>query len=224
MLIVLEGVDGSGKATHTELLYQHLLAAGRSVQRINCPNYESRSSSLVKMYLAGEFGFNPKEVNVYAASSFYAVDRFASYQKEWKEYLAQGDIILADRYVTSNMIHQACKLDGPERDRYLDWLTDYEYHLLGLPEPDLVVFLNMPPSVGQTLIQSRKNKITGGDEKDIHEKDSTHLHSAYEAALYSAQKYGWKVVDLAPNGAAESIEENSAKVCAVVDAYLNQTD
>jgi len=206
MLIVIEGVDGSGKQTHTELLFNKL-SLNKNVLKIQFPDYNSSSSALVKMYLAGEFGTKPEDVNPYVASSFYAVDRAASYLKNWKSSLEKGTIILADRYTTSNAIHQASKLKGEEQESFLNWLFDYEYNLLKLPKPNLVLFLDMPPEYGLNLIKSRENKFTGEQAKDIHEKDEAYLNTSYLTALKVANKYGWQIVKCVKNGKIRSIEE-----------------
>ena len=144
-LYVIEGVDGSGKATQTELLYQALLAQGKNVRKVSFPDYDSPSSSLIKMYLNGEFGTDPQEVNAFATSVFFAVDRFASFRKDRKAFYDQGGIIIADRYVTSNLVHQAGKInDQEEKERYIHWLNELEYGIFGLPKPDCVIFLDMP--------------------------------------------------------------------------------
>lgn len=207
MLIVIEGVDGSGKQTHTDKIYSRLTQNGKSVKKIHFPDYDSDTSALVKMYLNGQFGQNPDDVSPYVASSFYAVDRIASYLMSWKKEYETGDIILADRYTTSNAVHQAGKLGKDERDSYLDWLFDFEYNVLGLPNPDLVVFLDMPPQYGLELIRNRDNKITGENEKDIHEKDVSHLSKSYQNALCVAQKYGWSIVKCVSDGKIRSIDE-----------------
>ena len=159
-LIVLEGLDGSGKATQAKLLEAHLKEQGFSVREITFPNYESDSSALVKMYLAGQFGQHPDDVNAYAASSFYAVDRYASYKTSWGSYYEQGGVIIADRYTTSNAVHQCSKLPPEEWEQFLHWLFDYEFHLLGLPAPDCVIYLQVDPAVSQKLMTQRYH----GDE------------------------------------------------------------
>ena len=215
MLIVIEGVDGSGKQTHTELLLKKL-SSNKDVLKIQFPDYNSNSSALVKMYLAGEFGTKPDDVNPYVASSFYAVDRAASYLKNWKTVLEQGTIILADRYTTSNAIHQASKLCGAEQESFLSWLFDYEYNLLKLPKPNLVVFLDMPPEYGLELTKSRENKFTGEQAKDIHEKDEAYLRNSYMTALKVANKYGWNIIKCVNNGKIRSIEEINNEVYNLV--------
>ena len=140
-LIVIEGLDGSGKATQAKLLAQTLAENGERVKKITFPDYESDSSALVRMYLHGEFGSKPGDVNAYAASAFYAVDRYASFKKDWGEVYQSGGLIIADRYATSNGIHQCSKLDESDWDEYLKWLDDFEYKKLGIPAPDTVIYL-----------------------------------------------------------------------------------
>lgn len=159
-LIVLEGLDGSGKATQAKLLAEHLAAQGVPVQKITFPDYASDSSALVKMYLAGQFGQHPDDVNAYAASSFYAVDRYASYKTSWGSFYEQGGVIIADRYTTSNAVHQCSKLPQKQWEEYLHWLFDYEFRLLGLPAPDRVIYLQVDPAVSQRLMTQRYH----GDE------------------------------------------------------------
>ncbi len=190
-LIVIEGLDASGKETQTARLFHTMAEAGIAVKKVSFPNYESDSSALIRMYLSGEFGNNPVDVNAYAASSFYAVDRYASYKMEWESFYQQGGIVLADRYTTSNMIHQGCKIaDAKERETYLSWLIEYEYFRLGLPQPDLVLFLDMPPAVGMKLMAGRHNKI-GGVSKDIHERSRGYLEETYQMALEVAKQQRW---------------------------------
>ncbi len=205
-LIVIEGVDCSGKETQTELLYQRLLREGKTVTRVSFPDYESESSALVKMYLNGDFGTSAYDVNPYAASVFFAADRFASYRTKWKDKL-EG-IVIADRYVTSNMVHQASKIDDiDEKVRYIEWLCDLEYNKLELPRPDKVIFLDMPPEIAARLNEERKNKIDGKDVKDIHERDGEYLHKSYDNACFAAKNQGWSVIKCADGERLKSIEE-----------------
>lgn len=207
-LIVIEGLDSSGKQTQTELLCKVLNEKGLSVKKISFPCYDSDSSALVKMYLAGKFGENAEDVNPFAASSFYAVDRYASFKTDWGKFYNDGGIVIADRYTTSNMIHQAGKIsDLKERDAYLDWLYRYEFLYLGLPEPDKVIFLEMPPCVSERLMKERTNKFTGEKEKDIHEKDKSHLENSYNSAIYVAEKFGWTKVSCIKNDELRTIED-----------------
>ena len=200
-LIVIEAGDGSGKATQTKLLFDHLKAEGLPVRQISFPDYESPSSSLVKMYLKGDFGKHADDVDAYAASTFYAVDRYASFKMKWKQFYDAGEIILADRYVTSNMVHQAVKIaDDIKRNEFLDWLDDFEYVKLKLPRPDLVIFLDMPPAISEKLIKERKRE-------DIHEKDFDYLHRCYDSYKELANKFNWVVINCSDGKEPRTIEE-----------------
>ena len=172
-LIIFEGLDGSGKGTQTKLTAQRLKEQGRDLRQITFPDYDSESSALVKMYLSGAFGDKPDDVNAYAASSFYAVDRFASYKTDWGEFYREGGLVLSDRYTTSNAVHQCSKLPPMHWDGFLNWLFDFEYKKFGIPAPDAVIYLAVDPEVSQRLITERYH----GDEskKDIQEKDTEYL-------------------------------------------------
>ena len=209
-LIVIEGLDGSGKATQAKRLAAALQQHGKRVREISFPNYDSDSSALVKMYLSGAFGTQPGDVNAYAASSFYAVDRYAGMKQDWGAFYDSGGILIADRYTTSNAVHQCCKLPGAQWDAYLDWLFDYEYRLLGLPTPDLVVYLRLGIETSQRLMSERYH----GDEKkkDIHESNLSYLEQAHLAADYCASKYNWKTVECAERGSLRCIDEIGADV------------
>ncbi|MEE1043274.1 MAG: thymidylate kinase [Clostridia bacterium] len=215
MLVVIEGVDGSGKQTQSQMLYDRLCKKF-DVRRLTFPCYESDTSALVKMYLGGEFGTKPEDVNAYASSTFYAADRVGSFLKDWGKDYNSGKFILCDRYTTSNAVHQAGKLDGAEKDVFLDWLFDYEYNLLGLPKPDYVFFLDVPPKVSRKLMENRNNKITGEQEKDIHEKNSEYLEKSYNNALYVAKKCGWNVIECVKDGKLRSIEDINDEIYNLV--------
>lgn len=207
-LFAIEGVDGSGKETQTRLLYERLVKEGKNPVKISFPDYESASSYAVKLYLDGKFGNNANDVSAKTASTFFALDRYISYKTKWESDYKDGRIIIADRYVTSNMIHQASKIDDiNEKDSFLEWLCDFEYNTYKLPIPDKVIFLDVPPSVGADLTKDRKNKATGSEQKDIHEKDSTHIQKSYDNAKYVAKKYGWEIIECAPDGKMRSIED-----------------
>ncbi|MGN1468335.1 MAG: dTMP kinase [Ruminococcus sp.] len=203
-LIVVEGLDGSGKATQTQKLYEYLIGLNQQVLKITFPDYDSPASSLVKMYLNGELGDKPSDVNAYAASSFYAVDRVASYLKSWKKDYESGKTILCDRYATSNIIYQMSKMPQNQWDSFMDWQYDFEYDKLGLPAPDRVIYLDVEPEVSQKLMLKRYN----GDEskKDLHEKNVDFLLSCRKSALYAADKLNWKVISCCENGEMKTIE------------------
>ena len=213
-LIVIEGLDGSGKATNAALLEGYLKEKGKTVKKITFPVYESDSSAPVRMYLSGQFGKKPGDVNAYAASALYAVDRFASYRTDWKADLDAGAWVIADRYTTSNAVHQASKLEGHERDGYLEWLYDFEFDKIGLPRPDAVIYLDVPPAVSQKLIEGRY----AGDnsKKDIHEQDVEYLEHCRSAAIYAADKLGWHKIPLTTNGVMDSREQNLQKIVDVL--------
>lgn len=191
-LIIVEGLDGSGKSTQVALLEKYFTDENVSYKKIKLPDYDSPSSTLVNMYLAGEFGKDANDVNAYAAGAFYAVDRFASYKLNWKKEYENDVLILADRYATSNSIYQMEKIDESEWDEYLDWSADFEYNKIGIPKPDLVIYLDMPVEISQKLMTSRYN----GDEgkKDVHEANVEFLNKCRKTALYAADKQGWKVI------------------------------
>lgn len=194
-LIIIEGGDGSGKATQTRLLVEGLRKNGKSVKAVSFPDYDSESSALVKMYLRGDFGKNADAVNPYAASAFYAVDRFASYQMHWKQFLQEGCIVIADRYTTSNMLYQMIKIETQvEKETYLNWLEDFEFNKMGLPRPDCVILLDVPLEVTEQLMAQRVGK-TGGQTGDIHERDESFLRRCHEAYDMLANKYNWYRID-----------------------------
>lgn len=214
-LIVIDGLDGSGKTTQSELLVKRMEKSNsRGAQLISFPDYDSPSAALVKMYLAGEFGGSPGDVNAYAASSFYAVDRYASYRQHWEKDYLSGMDILANRYATSNMIHQMGKLPKSEWDSFREWVKEFEYGKLGLPEPHLVLFLDMDPSLSARLLSARYH----GDEskKDIHEADTAYLRHCRESALYAAEREGWTVIRCDEGGKVLSVEEVALRCAKAV--------
>lgn len=216
-LIIIEGVDSSGKATHAEKLYARLKNEGHNILKIEFPNYSSQSSALAKMYLNGEFGSNPEDVNAYAASSFFAIDRYASFKTLWMDFYHSGGIVISDRYTMSNMIHQASKIkDLSEKSKFLDWLCDFEFDKLGLPVPDVVLFLDMPPKYAQFLMKERRNKITGDTEKDIHEKDEYHLNDSYNNACLIAETYKWNRIYCVKENVISSIDDIHDEIYSVV--------
>ena len=212
-LIVIEGLDGSGKATQARRLTKALVDREIPVREVSFPDYDSDSSALVRMYLSGQFGTDPQDVNAYAASSFFAVDRFASYRKDWSRDYAKG-VVIADRYTTSNAVHQCSKLPPEQWEEFLHWLFDYEFHLLGLPAPDSVIYLQVDPAVSQRLMTARYH----GDEskKDVHEKDTEYLARSRRAAEYCAEHLGWTTVHCTHSDAMRSIEDIQAEVQGIV--------
>ena len=221
-LFVIDGTDGSGKQTQFEKLQKRLTQDKINYRTVSFPNYDSSSSSLVKMYLSGEFGDDPKQISPYIASTFYAVDRYATYKKELEEYYKDGGIILADRYTTANMVHQAGKIDDEnEREKFINWLFDLEFNLYGIPEPSKVFFLNMPPEKSEELIKNRENKFSHTQEKDIHEKNHKHLVESYQAACSVAEKYQWCEIKCIENGRLKTIEEIHEEIYEEVKKDLN---
>lgn len=216
-LIVFEGTDGSGKATQTGLLCDRLAAEGTAVRRLTFPRYEEDSSMLVRMYLNGAFGSRPGDVNAYAASAFYAVDRYASYKQDWGGYYEQGGVLVTDRYTTSNAVHQAGKLPEGERRAYLDWLFHFEYTLLGLPAPDLVLYLDLPAELSAALIRSRAAQ---SGRTDIHEADGAYLRQCRENAREVIRYAGWRRVDCQREGVLRTAEDIHREVYGLVRPLL----
>ena len=220
-LFVIDGTDGSGKQTQFQKLQESLTKDGIDYKVVSFPNYDSPSSSLVKMYLSGEFGENAKEISPYIASTFYAADRYATFQKGYKKYYEDGGIILADRYTTANMVHQAGKIkDEEEREKFLNWLWDFEFNLYGLPVPSEVFFLNMPIENAVDLIKNRENKFTHQDKKDIHERDVNHLKDAYNAACDVAKKYNWYEIKCVKNNEIRTIEDIQQEIYNEVKKHI----
>ena len=216
LIIIESGSDASGKATQTKKLYERLIADGYKVRKVEYPNYDSESSALVKMYLRGEFGKKATDVDPYIASTFYAADRYASFKTEWEEFYNNGGIILADRYTTSNMVHQASKMAKEDRDKYLDWLFDFEFNMYKIPQPDCVVFLDVPIEYSKKLMENRKNKITGESKKDIHESDLDYLEKSYNNSLYIADKYDCKKINCVENQSLRSIDSIHEEIYKLV--------
>ena len=217
-LIVFEGTDGSGKSTQFALLAKRLEAEQIGFQRLRFPQYEEPSSALIRMYLGGAFGDDPEAVNAYAASTFYAVDRYASYQRVWKDYYQGGGFVVSDRYTTSNAVHQGSKVPEGERAEFFRWLYDLEYDRMGLPRPDLVVLLDMPVELSEQLM--RKREQSTGTHADIHERDEDYLKKCRDVALHAAKYYGWRTVSCAKNGAIRGVEDIHEEVYAIVKSCL----
>lgn len=204
-LIVIEGTDGSGKSTQFKLLTQRLTQEGKQFQKLVFPQYSEPSSALIRMYLGGEFGTKPTDVNAYAASSFYAVDRYASYKKVWGAFYENGGLIVSDRYTTSNAVHQASKVTGEEQKAFLKWLYEFEYDQLGLPCPDLVIYLDVPTDFTEKMM--RRREADTHTTADIHEQDMEYLSTCRRTGRSAAEYYGWTVIDCVRDGQMRSIED-----------------
>ena len=216
-LIVIDGLDGSGKATQAQRLARNLSGRSIAVREVSFPDYKSDSSALVKMYLSGEFGDRPGDVNAYAASAFFAVDRYASFKKDWRQDWEKG-VIIADRYTTSNAIHQCSKLPEAEWPGFLDWLFDFEYRLMGIPAPSRVIYLRVDPAVSQKLLEHRY----GGhaERKDLHEADRAYLDRCQAAADYCADYLGWRTLECCDGCGMRPVEDIAAEVLTLAEEAL----
>ena len=219
-LIVIEGTDGSGKSTQFRLLTQAVEEMGVEFRKLVFPQYQEESSALIRMYLAGQFGDKPGDVNAYAASAFYAVDRYASYRKVWGKWYEEGGLVLSDRYTTSNAVHQASKEPPERRGEFLKWLYEFEYDKLGLPRPDLTIYLDVPTEYTERLMRSRE--AATGTTADIHEQDLGYLAICREMGRAAAEFYGWTVIDCVRDGAMRSIEDNHEEIRAHVVRCLEE--
>jgi len=217
-LIVIEGLDGSGKATQTELAFKYICEKNKNSRRLSFPNYTSPSSALVRMYLDGEFSSSPDGVNAYAASAFYAVDRCSAFLKEWKNDYINGSIFIADRYATSNAIYQMGKLPENEWEMFLDWISDFEYTKLGIPKPDKVIYLDMAVEISQRLMSERYN----GDEnkKDIHESNVDFLRECRKSAVYASKKCGWRVISCDDGKNPRPIDDIFCDIRKIIDEVI----
>ena len=217
-LIVIEGTDGSGKSTQFRRLTEHLSQDGHDFKTLVFPQYSEPSSALIRMYLGGEFGSKPTDVNAYAASAFYAVDRYASYKKGWGEYYEKGGLIVSDRYTTSNAVHQASKEEGQKQAEYLKWLYEFEYDRLGLPHPDLTIYLDVPTEYTEKLLRSREEKTN--TQADIHEQDMDYLATCRKTGKAAAEYYGWTVISCVKDGVMRSIEDIHQEIYSHVKRCL----
>ena len=217
-LIVIEGTDGSGKSTQFRLLTERIRGEGREFQRLVFPQYEEESSALIRMYLSGEFGSHPSDVNAYAASAFYAVDRYASYKKVWGDWYEHGGLVLSDRYTTSNAVHQASKENGENQKAFLNWLYEFEYDKLGLPKPDLVIYLDVPTDFTEKMLRHREQDTN--TNADIHEQDTAYLATCRRTGKAAAGFYGWTVIDCVKDGSMRSIQDIHEEIYRHVKACL----
>lgn len=219
-LIVIEGTDGSGKSTQFKLLTERLDRQGRTFKHLVFPRYSEPSSALIRMYLQGEFGTKPTDVNSYAASAFYAVDRYASYKQDWGRWYEEGGLVLSDRYTTSNAVHQASKEKPEDRAEYLRWLYEFEYDRLGLPRPDLTIYLDVPTDFTEKLMRRREQDTN--TSADIHEQDMAYLATCRESGRAAAGFYGWTVIECVRDGSMRTIEDIHDEIFAHVSKLLEE--
>ena len=219
-LIVIEGTDGSGKSTQFKLLTQRLEQEEKPFRRLVFPRYSEESSALIRMYLGGAFGSNPSDVNAYAASAFYAVDRYASYKQDWGQWYEQGGLIVSDRYTTSNAVHQASKEPEEKQGEFLKWLYEFEYDKLALPRPDLVVYLDVPTNCTEKLMRAREAQTN--TSADIHEKDMEYLATCRRTGRAAAEFYGWKIINCADGCQMRSIEDIHEEIYRYITACLEE--
>lgn len=219
-LIVIEGTDGSGKSTQFRLLTEHLSQDRIAFEKLVFPQYSQPSSALIKMYLGGEFGSHPADVNAYAASTFYAVDRYASYKKVWGKWYEQGGLVVSDRYTTSNAVHQASKEPEEKRKDFLKWLYELEYDHMGLPRPDLVLYLDVPTDFTEMLLRSRE--AATGTHADIHEADTQYLSASRRMGRSAAKYYGWTLISCVENGKMRSIQDIHEEIYRYVTKCLEE--
>ena len=217
-LIVIEGTDGSGKSTQFKLLTSRLAAENRAFQKLVFPQYSEPSSALIRMYLGGEFGTKPSDVNAYAASAFYAVDRYASYKKVWGQWYEEGGLIVSDRYTTSNAVHQASKESVEKQPAFLQWLYDFEYSKLGLPAPDLVIYLDVPTDFTEAMM--RRREAATNPTAAIHEQDLSYLATCRRTGKAAAEYYGWTVIQCVRDGKMRSIEDIHEEIYSHIAACL----
>ena len=187
-------------------------------QKLVFPQYSEPSSALIRMYLGGEFGKSPSDVNAYAASAFYSVDRYASYRKVWGKWYEEGGLVVSDRYTTSNAVHQASKEPEDKREDFLNWLYDFEYDKLGLPRPDLVIYLDVPTDFTEKMLRHRESETN--THADIHEQDMQYLATCRRMGRAAAEHYGWTVIRCVRDGAMRSMEDIHEEIYRHVAACL----
>ena len=213
-LIVLEGIDGSGKSSQYRRLCTRMEKDKIAYNHIVFPRYDKESSALIRMYLNGEFGDKPDDVNPYVASTFYAVDRFAAYRTDWGKIYENGGLILSDRYTTSNAVHQGSKLTDEQLPEFFSWLTDLEYVKMGLPKPDLVIYLDV--DLETSLKRMRKREQRGLSCADIHEKDNSYLERCLYTADKAAEYYHWHRIPFLKNGRERDLDEKNQEIYNVI--------
>lgn len=219
-LIIFEGTDGSGKSTQFSLLTKRLENENTDFRTIVFPQYSEESSALIRMYLGGEFGKSPSDVNAYVASTFFAVDRYASFHKVWGEYYKNGGLIVSDRYTTSNAVHQASKEPDEKRGDFFRWLYDLEYKYMELPVPDLVIYLDVPTELTEQLLRKRESNTH--THADIHEQNMEYLRHCRKTGMQAAAFYGWTVISCAKDGKMRPIEDIHEEIYSLVKKCLEE--
>ena len=219
-LIVIEGTDGSGKSTQFKLMAERLEKENKPFHRLVFPRYSEESSALIRMYLGGAFGSNPSDVNAYAASAFFAVDRYASYKQDWGQWYEDGGLIFSDRYTTSNAVHQASKEPEEKRAEFLRWLYEFEYDKMGLPRPDLVIYLDVPTDFTEKMMRSRE--AATNTSADIHEQDLQYLATCRQIGRTAAAYYGWSVINCVKDDHMRTIEDIHEEIYALISKCLEE--
>lgn len=219
-LIVIEGTDGSGKSTQFKQVVERLEKENIAFRRLVFPRYSEESSALIRMYLGGAFGSNPGDVNAYAASAFFSVDRYASYKQDWGQWYEEGGLVISDRYTTSNAVHQASKETGEKQAEFLKWLYEFEYDKLGLPCPDLVIYLDVPTDFTEKMMRSRE--AATNTSADIHEKDLGYLAACRKAGRDAATYYGWSVINCVKDGQMRSIEDIHEEIYGLIAKCMEE--
>lgn len=217
-LIVFEGTDGCGKTTQFALLGKRLKSLHVDFRTMDFPQYSEPSSALIRMYLGGEFGSRPSDVNAYAASTFYAVDRYASYRKVWGEYYNKGGLMLSNRYTTSNAVHQASKEPDGRREAFFRWLYTFEYEHLELPVPDIVLYLDVPTELTGQMLRHREEQTH--THADIHEQNMDYLRLCRKTGLEAARFYGWKIINCAQDGKIRPVNDIHNEIFELVKTCL----
>jgi dTMP kinase len=218
-LIVLEGIDGSGKSAQFRRLCARLDRDGIQYHHIVFPRYDQESSALIRMYLGGEFGTRPDDVNAYTASTFFAVDRFASYKMDWGKIYENGGVFLSDRYTTSNAVHQGCKLNDQDLPAFFAWLSDLEYNKMGLPKPDLVLYLDV--DLETSLARMRRREAKNHTHADIHEKDLDYLRRCLHTADMAAEYYGWRRIPFRKDGVERDVDEKNEELYRILRGAID---
>ena len=217
-LIVLEGIDGSGKSSQYRRICARMEKDGIDYNHIVFPRYDKDSSALIRMYLSGQFGTHPDDVNAYTASTFYAVDRFASYCEDWGKIYDNGGLIISDRYTTSNAVHQGSKLSDAELPAFFQWLSDLEYVKMGLPKPDLVIYLDVDLETSLARMKRRQEKSS--TTADIHEKDVDYLRRCLHTADMAAEYYGWTRIPFMKDGEERDVDEKNDEIYDLILSYI----